>query len=53
MNMTQEEIEKAWRLLSMHNSELLLENEALKKQLMRKSLWYSIKRAFLIWSGKE
>jgi hypothetical protein len=51
--MKQEDIEKAWKMLSMHNSELLLENERLKKQLMRKSLWYSIKNAYRIWRGKE
>jgi hypothetical protein len=51
--MTQDEIEKAWKLLSMHNSELLLENEQLKKQLMRSSLWFTIKRAYRIWRGKE
>lgn len=51
--MKQEDIEKAWRLMSMHNSELLLENEELKKRLMRRSLWYTIKRAYRIWRGKE
>ncbi len=48
-----EEIQKAWNLMAMHNSELLLENEQLKKQLMRKSLWYAIKRAINIWRGKD
>lgn len=51
--MKQEEFQKAWDALSMHNSELLLENERLKKQLMRQSLWYAIKRAIRIWRGKE
>jgi hypothetical protein len=51
--MDKEAIQKAWNLMSMHNSELLLENERLKKQLMRRSLWYSIKRAIKIWRGKE
>lgn len=51
--MNQEDIEKAWKLMSLHNSELLLENERLKKQLMRQSLWYTIKRAYRIWTGKE
>lgn len=36
--MNQDDIQKAWNLLSMHNSELLLENERLKKQLMQNSL---------------
>ena len=31
--MTNDEIEKAWELMSKHNSELLLENESLKRQL--------------------
>jgi hypothetical protein len=51
--MKQEDIQKAWNLMSQHNSELMLENEELKKQLMRLSLWYSIKRAIRIWRGKE
>jgi len=51
--MTQEEIQKAWSLMSMHNSELLLENEQLKKQLMQRSFWYAIARAIRIWRGKE
>jgi len=51
--MDKEEIQKAWNMMSMHNSELLLENEQLKKQLMRRSLWYAIKRAINIWRGKE
>lgn len=51
--MTQDDIQKAWNLLSQHNSELMLENEELKKQLMRRSLWYAIERAVRIWRGKE
>jgi len=51
--MNQDDIQKAWNLLSMHNSELLLENERLKQELMRRSLWYGIKRAFKIWLGRE
>lgn len=51
--MTPEDIQKAWDLMSKHNSELLLQNEELKKQLMRRSLWYAIKRAIQIWRGKE
>lgn len=31
--MTPKEIEKAWELMSKHNSELLLENASLKRQL--------------------
>ena len=51
--MKQEDIQKAWNLMSKHNSELMLENEELKKQLMRRSLWYAIKRTVRIWRGKE
>jgi hypothetical protein len=51
--MTQEDIQKAWNMMSRHNSELLLEIERLKKQLMQQSLWYAIKRAYCIWRGKE
>lgn len=51
--MDKEAIQKAWNTMSMLNSELLLENEQLKKQLMRRSLWYAIKRAIRIWRGKE
>ena len=48
-----EAVQKGWNMMSMLNSELLLENEQLKKQLMRQSLWYAIKRAIRIWRGKE
>ena len=51
--MDKEAIQKAWNAMSMLNSELLLENEQLKKQLMRRSLWYAIRRAIKIWRGKE
>ena len=51
--MDEKAIQKAWNMMSMHNSELLLENERLKKQLMRQSLWYAIKRAINIWRGKD
>jgi hypothetical protein len=48
--MTQEEIEKAWKLMSMHNSELLLENAQLRKQLknisVRQILWQRICNLF-------
>ena len=30
-----------------------LENERLKQQLMRESLWYAITRAIRIWRNKE
>jgi len=51
--MDEKAIQKAWAMMSKHNNGLLLENEELKKQLMRKSLWYAIKRAVRIWRGKE
>jgi len=48
--MKQEEIEKAWGLMSMHNSELLLENAQLRKQLnnisVRQILWHRICNLF-------
>jgi hypothetical protein len=40
-------IEKAWSLLSMHNSELLLENERLNKELRKRSIWAILKARFL------
>jgi len=47
---TQDEIEKAWRLMSMHNSELLIENAELRKQLnnvrIRTVLWSRICNLF-------
>jgi regulator of replication initiation timing len=51
--MDEKAIQKAWDMMSTHNSELMLENEQLKKQLMRRSLWYAIKRAINIWRGKD
>ena len=50
---TPEGLQKAWNRLSIHNSELLLENEALKQRLMKQSLWYAITRAIRIWRNKE
>jgi hypothetical protein len=48
--MKQEDIEKAWKLLSMHNSELLLENAELRKQFnnisVRRILWARICNLF-------
>jgi len=48
--MKQEDIEKAWRLLSMHNSELLIENAELRRQLnnisVRSILWSRIRNLF-------
>jgi hypothetical protein len=44
--MNQEDIEKAWALLSMHNSELLLERERLVrriKMLEQQSIWEILK----------
>jgi len=55
--MNEEDIEKAWELMSAHNSELLLENARLRKQLeatyLRRSLWYRIKRAVDMLRGKS
>ena len=50
--MKQEDIEKAWSKLSMHNSELFLENAELKRRLMRQSLWYRLVQTYRIWRGK-
>ena len=47
--MNQEDVQKAWNMMSMHNSELLLENEELKRQLMRKSLSWGLTYAFVTW----
>ena len=44
--MKQEDIEKAWALLSMHNSELLLERERLVRRiemLEQQSIWEILK----------
>ena len=44
--MNQEDIEKAWALLSMHNSELLLERERLVRRiemLEQQSIWEILK----------
>ena len=41
--MNQEDIEKAWALLSMHNSELLLERAELLERLRNQSIWEILK----------
>jgi len=42
--MTQEDIEKAWAIMSMHNSELLLRVADLEKQLSyQQSIWAILK----------
>lgn len=50
MTIRQDEIEKAWRMMSMHNSELLIENAELRKQLNNQSilaiLWSRIRNLF-------
>ena len=57
LRMNKEDIEKAWKLMSVHTSELLLENARLKQQLeanyLRRSLWYRIKRAVDMLRGKS
>jgi hypothetical protein len=43
--MKQEDIEKAWAIMSMHNSELLLRVVDLEKQLdHQQSIWAILKR---------
>jgi len=49
--MKQEDIEKAWNLLSMHNSELLLERAELLKQLRSQSIWLILKYRVKHWFG--
>ena len=55
--MKQEDVQKAWKLMSAHNNDLLLENERLRKSLeahyLRSSLWYRIKRAVDMLRGKS
>jgi hypothetical protein len=38
-----EAIQKAWNMMSMHNSELLIENYELKERIQRMSVWGLIK----------
>ena len=51
--MDEKAIEKAWSLLSMHHSELLLENERLRKELRRQSIRAILKARFLYFFGKH
>ena len=46
-------IQKAWSLLSMHHSELLLENERLRKELRQRSILAILKERFLYFFGKR
>ncbi len=52
MAMDEEGIQKAWNLMSMYNSELLLENEELKKQIRTMSIWTVLKFRFLCLIGR-
>lgn len=52
MAMDEEGIQKAWNMLSLHNSELLLENEELKKTIRMMSIWTILKFRFLSLMGK-
>ena len=52
MAMDEEGIQKAWNMMSMYNSELLLENEELKKQLRMRSIWTTLKFRFLCLIGR-
>ena len=55
--MNQEDMQKAYNLLSAINNDLLLENARLKESLealsLRRSLWYRIKRAVDMLRGKS
>jgi len=48
--MKQEDIEKAWAIMSMHNSELLLRvadlEKQLEEQLKRRTLWWQLRSLF-------
>ena len=52
MAMDEEGIQKAWNMMSLHNSELLLENEELKKQIRMMSIWWVLKFRFLCFIGR-
>ena len=52
MAMDEEGIQKAWNMMSLHNSELLLENEELKKQIRMMNIWTVLKFRFLCLMGK-
>lgn len=52
MAMDEEGIQKAWNMMSMYNSELLLENEELKKQIRTMSIWTVLKFRFLCLIGR-
>jgi hypothetical protein len=55
--MNQDDMQKAYNLLSAFNNDLLLENARLKQQLeahyLRRSLWYRIKRAVDMLRGRN
>jgi len=52
MAMDEEGVQAAWNMMSMHNSELLLENEELKKQIRMMSIWIILKYRFLCAIGR-
>lgn len=52
MAMDEEGVQKAWNLMSMYNSELLLENEEWKKQIRTMSIWTVLKFRFLCLIGR-
>ncbi len=49
--MKQEDIEKAWNLLSRHNNELLLERAELLERLRNQSIWLILKYRVKHWLG--
>jgi hypothetical protein len=52
--MTQEDsIQKAWDLMSKHNTELLLRVVELEKQIRTQSIWLTLKARFRCFIGKE
>ena len=54
--MKQEDIEKAWQMMSQHNSELMIQVADLEKQIrcrkLRKVIWGTLKARFMCAIGK-
>jgi hypothetical protein len=51
--MTQEDIQKAWNLMSQHNTELMLRVAELEKQVRTRSIWLTLKARFRCFVGKD
>lgn len=46
-------IEKAYSMLALHHSELLLENAELRKQMRNTSIWRILKLRWYVLIGKD